>query len=48
MSSIGDPLVIGLDSSTQSCKAIAWNRNGNAVAEGRAPLELARPRPDFA
>lgn len=47
MSSIGDQLVIGLDSSTQSCKAIAWDRTGRAVAEGRAPLELAKPRADF-
>ncbi|MGB3537390.1 MAG: FGGY-family carbohydrate kinase [Mesorhizobium sp.] len=47
MSNNGEPLVVGLDSSTQSCKAIAWNREGKAIAEGRAPLELAKPRPDF-
>jgi xylulokinase len=47
MSSSDEPLVVGLDSSTQSCKAIAWSREGKAVAEGRAPLELAKPRPDF-
>ena len=29
-------LVIGIDSSTQSTKAIAWNAQGRAVAEGRA------------
>ena len=47
MKTIGDQLVIGLDSSTQSCKAIAWDSTGKAVAEGRAPLELAKPRADF-
>ncbi len=44
---IGDQLVVGIDSSTQSCKAIAWDSRGKAVAEGRAPIELAKPRPDF-
>ena len=42
-----EPLVVGLDSSTQSCKAIAWSRDGRAVAEGRAPLELMKPKPDY-
>lgn len=37
------PLVIGLDSSTQSTKAIAWDRQGRAVAEGRAAIALANP-----
>jgi xylulokinase len=46
-SSDDEPLVVGLDSSTQSCKAIAWSRDGRAVAEGRAPLELMKPRPDY-
>jgi len=41
-----EPLVIGLDSSTQSTKAIAWDRRGRAVAEGRAPIPLANPRLD--
>ena len=36
-------LVIGLDSSTQSTKAIAWNRAGEAVAEGRAPIAMELP-----
>jgi xylulokinase len=35
-------LVIGLDSSTQSVKAIAWERRGRAVAEGRAPIPIAQ------
>jgi xylulokinase len=43
-----DILLVGLDSSTQSCKAIAWSREGAAVAEGRAPLEMKKPRPEFA
>ncbi len=38
-----EELVVGLDSSTQSSKAIAWNRKGDAVAEGRAPIELSNP-----
>ena len=29
-------LVIGIDSSTTATKAIAWDRRGRAVAEGRA------------
>ncbi|MBX6320915.1 MAG: FGGY-family carbohydrate kinase [Rhodospirillaceae bacterium] len=40
-------VVIGLDSSTQSVKAIAWDRQGRAVGEGRAPLGLANPRPGW-
>jgi len=40
-------LVIGLDSSTQSTKAIAWNRNGDAVAEGRADIPMANPQLDY-
>lgn len=37
-------LVIGLDSSTQSTKAIAWTRSGEAVAEGRAPIDSDIPQ----
>jgi len=37
-------LVIGLDSSTQSTKAIAWNRAGVAVAEGRADIPMSNPK----
>ncbi|MEL6236524.1 MAG: FGGY family carbohydrate kinase, partial [Pseudomonadota bacterium] len=40
-------LVIGLDSSTQSTKAIAWNRSGTAMAEGRARLDLSYPKPGW-
>lgn len=36
-------LVIGIDLSTTTCKAIAWDRLGMPVAEARAPLPLARP-----
>lgn len=36
-------LVIGLDASTQSAKAVAWTREGEAVAEGRAPIPLSNP-----
>jgi xylulokinase len=38
-------LVIGLDSSTQSTKAIAWTRTGAIVAEGRADVAMTRPEP---
>lgn len=41
-------LVVGLDSSTQSTKAIAWNREGHAVAEGRADIPMASPHPGWA
>ena len=37
-------LVVGIDSSTQSTKAIAWTRDGKLVAEGRSPVELHNPR----
>jgi len=36
-------LVIGLDSSTQSTKAIAWDEEGIAVAEGRSDIPLSNP-----
>ena len=37
--------VIGIDSSTQSTKAIAWSREGEALAEGRAPIPMEKPEP---
>lgn len=40
-------LVIGLDSSTTGCKAIAWDSGGNAVAEGRASIPMHKPRPGW-
>ena len=40
-------LVIGVDSSTTACKAIAWDRDGRAVAEGRAIYPLLQPRPNW-
>ena len=40
-------LVVGVDSSTQSTKAIAFDRAGRAVAEGRAAVPLATPAPGF-
>ena len=36
-------LVVGIDSSTQSTKAIAWTKTGELVAEGRSPIELHNP-----
>ena len=43
MTGTAPDLVVGIDSSTQSTKAIAWDRDGRAVAEGRAPIPLANP-----
>lgn len=40
-------LVIGLDSSTTATKAIAFDRRGRVVAEGRAPVPLSNPRPGW-
>lgn len=43
----GDPLrdlVVGIDSSTSATKAIAWDRTGQAVAEGRAAIALSNPK----
>lgn len=39
-------LVLGVDASTTSVKAIAWDEAGTAVAEARAGLDLANPGPD--
>ena len=39
------PLVLGIDCSTTAAKAIAWDGDGNGVAEGRAPLAMRHPRP---
>src|SRR3546814_7198115 len=39
------PLLIGLDSSTQSTKALACDAGGNIVAEGRAPVPLFSAQP---
>ena len=43
MTGTASDLVVGIDSSTQSTKAIAWDRGGRVVAEGRAPIPLANP-----
>ena len=40
-------LVIGIDSSTTAAKAIAWTSDGRMVAEGRASIVLANPRPGW-
>ncbi len=44
---MGCTLVIGVDSSTTACKAIAWDARGNGVAEGRAACPLITPRPHW-
>lgn len=38
-------VVIGIDLSTTTCKAIAWDAVGNLVAQARAPLTLQQPVP---
>ena len=40
-------LVIGIDSSTTAAKAVVWDQNGRAVAEGRATFELSSPQPGW-
>ena len=40
-------LVIGIDASTTATKAIAWDREGRALAEGRAPIPISNPRPGW-
>ena len=40
-----DPLLLGIDASTTACKAVLWDLSGWAVAEGRASLPMAKPRP---
>ena len=40
-------LVIGIDSSTTATKAIAFDRKGRSVAEGRAPIPLSNPHPGW-
>ncbi len=39
------PLVVGVDVSTTSAKAIVWAPDGTRVASGTAPLPLSTPRP---
>lgn len=40
-------LVIAVDSSTTATKAIVWDRQGRAVAEGRASYPLLNPHPGW-
>ncbi len=40
-------IVIGLDSSTQSTKAIAWTREGENLAEGRADIPMQTPQAGY-
>ena len=35
--------IVGIDSSTQSTKAIAWSRDGIAIAEGRSAIPMSQP-----
>ncbi len=38
-------LVIGIDSSTSACKAMAWDRQGRLVAQARSALPVSTPHP---
>ena len=40
-------LVIGIDSSTTACKAIAWNSSGQLIAESRASYPTKSPQPNW-
>jgi xylulokinase len=40
-------LVIGIDSSTSATKAIAWDADGRAVAEGRVGIAMSNPAPGY-
>ena len=42
-----EEVVIGLDSSTQSAKAVAWMRTGQAAAQAHAPIAMETPRPGW-
>jgi xylulokinase len=39
--------VIGIDSSTTATKAVVWDREGRALAEGRAEFALNQPAPGY-
>src|SRR3954447_25711085 len=39
--------VIGIDSSTTATKAVVWDHDGRAVAEGRGEFALALPQPGW-
>ena len=45
--SVKKDLTIGIDASTTACKAIIWDLRGNLVAEGRAPIPLQKPQPNW-
>lgn len=38
-----EPLLVGIDSSTQSSKAIVWTSEGTVVAQGQRPIEVHQP-----
>ncbi len=40
-------LVVGVDSSTTATKAIAWDPEGNKIAEGTSPIRLFSPGPNY-
>lgn len=43
----GKDIVIGLDSSSTATKAIAWKPDGTMVGQGRSPIPLLNPAPNW-
>ena len=43
----GKDIVIGLDSSTTATKAVAWKPDGMLVGQGRSPIPLLSPAPNW-
>lgn len=41
------PLVLGIDCSTTASTCVAWNSDGDPIAEGRSTFPLSNPRPSF-
>ena len=41
------PLVMGLDCSTSSCKAVVWDCCGNVIARGQSSLAMITPQPGW-
>ncbi len=39
--------MIGIDSSTTATKAVVWDRDGHALAEGRSEFALSQPAPGY-
>lgn len=47
MTSLAKDIVVGVDSSTTATKAVAWDAQGNFVAQGRSAVPTHTPRPGW-